>query len=780
MAHDARIAPLSAGDVRRMAGAQVVPDLRACVKELVENALDAGATSIEVRWKEYGLDAIEVIDNGSGIAKENYDVIGRRHHTSKLSSFEDLAHVQTFGFRGEALASLSTAKDAPMGTLLELASDGSLVSSEKRVARQRGTTVTLTDLLTSLPVRRRELERHVKREYNKAFAMLQAYALITQGVRWASYVTLRDGKRVSQLLVSASHGPKYLQANVAALFGAKASASMQPIDVTLSLPSHTVRVHGLVSKPMPGSGRSSGDRQYFYINGRPWDSSKMAHLFNQVYRTFNATQYPCIIVNLAMDTQTYDVNVSPDKRQVLLHEEAALLEQVREALETEFSPSRGVLPVHHISEPTKRTAPILDEEDTEPSKVRRSTRDTISVAQASWSQTSTPLPSQETPPTSSQRSSTSMQEQFQRAVQNFAHKTRAVAVAEHALEYEESEEEEAECNDMTVQVNEALSHIEKVASPPGHATIDELSRPSPVPISSDHEEAPRRGRIPSPPITVRTQDCEVERPTEVVTPTLPSDKVAMNLAALRARIGSVSRPHIPRTWEGADVSRPEQEAVAALERVISKSDFASMAIVGQFNLGFIIARRTTSDMDDLFIIDQHAADEKYNFEKLQRETRLHSQRLLLAQRLELAPSDELVAREHAAWLRMNGFEIEVDEDAPPGSRIQLLSKPVSKDTVFDLHDFEELLSQLRDTSSYGVERVRCSKVQEMLASRACRKSIMVGSALDRRQMHSVVKHMGETEQPWNCPHGRPTMRHLTTIPAPSPSHRLAWTILGGL
>lgn len=672
-----------------------------------------------------------------------------------------------------------------MGTLLELASDGSLVSSEKRVARQvrllpsspqRGTTVTLTDLLTSLPVRRRELERHVKREYNKAFAMLQAYALITQGVRWASYVTLRDGKRVSQLLVSASHGPKYLQANVAALFGAKASASMQPIDVTLSLPSHTVRVHGLVSKPMPGSGRSSGDRQYFYINGRPWDSSKMAHLFNQVYRTFNATQYPCIIVNLAMDTQTYDVNVSPDKRQVLLHEEAALLEQVREALETEFSPSRGVLPVHHISEPTKRTAPILDEEDTEPSKVRRSTRDTISVAQASWSQTSTPLPSQETPPTSSQRSSTSMQEQFQRAVQNFAHKTRAVAVAEHALEYEESEEEEAECNDMvqpgsslhmddeempdtqaedglpcpqehdaivttddedafpcadeeipmahddgdnsddsggddngddndnevsaspsptsrlpsegemqTVQVNEALSHIEKVASPPGHATVDELSRPSPVPISSDHEEAPRRGRIPSPPITVRTQDCEVERPTEVVTPTLPSDKVAMNLAALRARIGSVSRPHIPRTWEGADVSRPEQEAVAALERVISKSDFASMAIVGQFNLGFIIARRTTSDMDDLFIIDQHAADEKYNFEKLQRETRLHSQRLLLAQRLELAPSDELVAREHAAWLRMNGFEIEVDEDAPPGSRIQLLSKPVSKDTVFDLH-----------------------------------------------------------------------------------------------
>ena len=92
-------------------------------------------------------------------------------------------------------------------------------------------------------------------------------------------------------------------------------------------------------------------------------------------------------------------------------------------------------------------------------------------------------------------------------------------------------------------------------------------------------------------------------------------------------------------------------------------------------------------------------------------------------------------------------------------------------------DFEELLSQLRDSPK---AHIRCSKTHDMLASRACRKSIMVGSALDMRQMRSVVRHMGETLQPWNCPHGRPTMRHLTSL-GPAPTRRAVdWAALARL
>jgi len=204
-----------------------------------------------------------------------------------------------------------------------------------------------------------------------------------------------------------------------------------------------------------------------------------------------------------------------------------------------------------------------------------------------------------------------------------------------------------------------------------------------------------------------------------------------------------------------------------------------MEVVGQFNLGFIVARRQKSMahsgdngadgggreanepiMDDLFIIDQHAADEKYNFETLQQTTKIESQKLFRPQPLELTAADELLATENIDVLRQNGFEIEIDENAAPGqgSKLKLVAQPTSKNTVFDMKDLEELLHLMQDQPTGHM--VRCSKARAMFAMRACRKSVMVGMPLARQQMTSVVRHMGTMDQPWHCPHGRPTMRHL--------------------
>lgn len=95
-------------------------------------------------------------------------------------------------------------------------------------------------------------------------------------------------------------------------------------------------------------------------------------------------------------------------------------------------------------------------------------------------------------------------------------------------------------------------------------------------------------------------------------------------------------------------------------------------------------------------------------------------------------------------------------------------------------DLEELLFQLREAPTGHARYARCSKVHDMLASRACRKSIMVGAALDRRQMQRVVRHMSETDQPWNCPHGRPTMRHLITLSARPRERAVAWDAVARL
>ena len=807
MATDApRIAPIAPSDVRRIAGAQVVPDMRSAVKELIENALDAGATSIGASRTTDARSALQRVRSGrhrSGGQRQRYTqgrlcydwyvlllMSGRRHHTSKLMSFDDLTRVTTFGFRGEALASLcsvadvtmltATEKDAPMGTLLEFAHDGSLKACDKRIARQRGTSVTLLNLLSGLPVRRRELEKNVKREFAKAHAMIQSYALVSEGVRWASSVLLADGKRVSQLVVRASSGPQYLQANMAALFGTKASAAMQSMNLDLSDDDHDddIRMLGLVSKPAAGSGRSSGDRQYFYLNGRPWECPKLAHIFNQVYRTFNATQFPCVIADLRLGRHAYDVNVSPDKRTLYLHEEAVLLERIRVALEQVLEPSRSILHVQNQafeSTPTpseeapKRSAP---EATRDPPKSAR-TETCVSTLSASWS---SPPVSQDA---SASQGVSSMRAQFRQAVQNFAMK-RAQLPDNYVSEYEEEGLDGSDIEDQPISpgspdasLQGETRHRSPMTTPTTPAEPENtVERPAwqrhkrrrlpETPIQAQdldddqpNNEPDRRAQIPDVPVSpgvesppsdweepARPADCppascstpQVDAPhneqdlftitaTSVSTessdeldeeaqPSSPVHVQPMNtqdkgrtvqrstnrssLSAhtvilpfdfqkYRGRLERAPTPCTPRPWQGAEVGVPDQEVVAALERVLAKPDFSQMHVVGQFNLGFIIARRTTPDMDDLFIIDQHAADEKFNFETLQRTTKIHSQQLLRPQPVELAPTDELVAMEHAEWLRINGFDVSVDEEAAPGHRIKLLSKPVSKDTVFDLH-----------------------------------------------------------------------------------------------
>ncbi|KAH8921154.1 hypothetical protein BT69DRAFT_1308868 [Atractiella rhizophila] len=225
--------------------------------------------------------------------------------------------------------------------------------------------------------------------------------------------------------------------------------------------------------------------------------------------------------------------------------------------------------------------------------------------------------------------------------------------------------------------------------------------------------------------------------------------------------------------EEAGVEQRQEEAEEALTRIVDKRDFRRMEIVGQFNAGFIIARRRAAllpprkgqssgeEHDDLFIVDQHAADEKYNFENLQKERKIQSQRLIAAKPLPLSTSDEVVAMDNLSRIRDSGFDISIDYDAPAGHRISLLAMPISKDVIFDDKDLEELLSLLADRT--GREIVRPSKMRRMFASRACRMSIMIGTTLKKTSMKKVVSNMGTMDQPWSCPHGRPTMRWLASL-----------------
>ena len=269
------------------------------------------------------------------------------------------------------------------------------------------------------------------------------------------------------------------------------------------------------------------------------------------------------------------------------------------------------------------------------------------------------------------------------------------------------------------------------------------------------------------------------------------ERIEEQLTQLRRHLQGFAESSSPN--KDAATPGQAQSAEDRLSLTVSKDDFARMRVIGQFNLGFILATRPAAAQgshgkkaEELFIIDQHAADEKYNFERLQATTVVQSQRLVRPQLLDLTAIEEELILDHAgsdAALAKNGFVVAVDQSGAEavGRRCRLVSLPMSREVMFDTRDLEELLALLaegapapgppRSSSAGGAAAAaaaacgvpRPGKVRRMLAMRACRSSIMIGRSLTARQMTAVVRHLGELDKPWNCPHGRPTMRHLYAL-----------------
>ncbi|KAG8676045.1 hypothetical protein FPOAC1_002041 [Fusarium poae] len=374
----ATIKQIDGRTVHQIQSGQVIVDLCSVVKELVENSVDSGATSIDVRFKNQGLDLIEVADNGSGIAPDNYPSVALKHHTSKLSSYSDIATLETFGFRGEALASLcalSTVSittcqqgEAPKGTKLSFDPSGKL-SGTAVVAASKGTTVSVESLFHNLPVRRRELERNIKREWNKVIALLNQYACIQTNMKFSVSQQPSKGKRVQMF---STKGNPTTRENIINIFGAKTMTVLVPLDLCLEMQPSTVspalrvesdndstskevRVVGHVSRPSHGDGRQTPDRQMFFVNGRPCGLPQFAKAFNEVYKSYNNTQTPFILADIQLDTHMYDVNVSPDKRSILLHDQNQLLDNLRTSLTDLFDSQDYTVPTSQLMPFKSRT-----------------------------------------------------------------------------------------------------------------------------------------------------------------------------------------------------------------------------------------------------------------------------------------------------------------------------------------------------------------------------------------------------------------------------------------
>ncbi|XP_075168627.1 mismatch repair endonuclease PMS2 isoform X2 [Haematobia irritans] len=746
-----------------------------------------------------------------------------KYHTSKLREFVDLQSVATFGFRGEALSSLCalakmsiTTRSAgvEVATRIEMDHEGKIIQRQP-CARSVGTTVTLSNIFENLPVRRRSFVKNVKKEFNNMCQILQAYCLVSTKVRIKCTNQTAKGNKT---VILQSHGSHDVLSNIGAIFGSrqvsdllelksplhKSSGELKEVDVLMQelrdeLGDNTIRLkeedikqilnsklEGYISSCCHGSGRSSKDRQFFYVNSRPCDPKKISKVVNEIYHRYNSHQFPFVCLNIVTNRETVDVNLTPDKRQLNLNNEKLLLALITKALIGTF----GNIPSTYKMQNTTITSLMIKSENVENKNIAiANVVENESTGNRGSEEIEDDVPTPSTQKfyevlsqwkcTGDTEGATSIIKTNKRkCADEIATRTLKMQKIQEYLEREEpprkvdesySYKSDSDDDDATSHINKESSSyaLENTATGIyniGSKTVTKLEVCKEGLLGHDVLDTNEQ---------IKLQDEEINTENEKIVELDKSDsdddfpKITCNEmktsiteieSLLRAEVKMIEnrqKSKIERLRFKSEINpNQNKSAEEELQKEINKSHFAQMEILGQFNLGFIITKLET----DLFIVDQHATDEKYNFETLQKITALQHQPLTIPQALDLTAVNEMVLIDHLSVFEKNGFKFEINQYAQPTKKVRLLGKPFSRNWEFGKEDIDELIFMLQDAPEGTI--CRPSRIRAMFASRACRKSVMIGQALKKTTMEVLVKHMGEIDQPWNCPHGRPTMRHL--------------------
>jgi len=324
--------------ISQIAAGEVVERPSAVVKELLENALDAGATQITVRLEEGGVKRIAITDNGRGIPPEQMPLALARHATSKIASLQDLENVGTLGFRGEALASIAsvaqvtiTSRTADAAHAWEI--EGSHLATPTPSSGALGTTIDVKDLYYNTPARRKFLKSE-QTEYGHCAEVVRRIALARPDV---SFQLTHNGRTVDHWNVSE------IARRSAQILGDGFAEARLPVDETIG----PLRLHGYIGLPTASKARADG--QFFYVNGRFVRDKVLVHAVKAAYQdVLHGDRFPSYVLSLDMDPALVDVNVHPSKIEVRFRDGRAVhqcvFHAVQRALAQTSATSHGSVP----------------------------------------------------------------------------------------------------------------------------------------------------------------------------------------------------------------------------------------------------------------------------------------------------------------------------------------------------------------------------------------------------------------------------------------------------
>ena len=653
-----KIAVLDQQTIDKIAAGEVVERPASVVKELVENAIDAGATQVTVEIKEGGIGYIRITDNGSGMEKDDIPVAFLRHSTSKIRSADDLLGVSSLGFRGEALSSISAVamvelitktKENDLGSRCCI--EGGVQKSLEEIGAPDGTTFIIRNLFYNTPARKKFL----KSEMSEASAIHELMTHLAMSHPEVGFKVLIGG----QMRIQTS-GNGNLKDVIYHLYGRDVAMRLIEVDREEG-PLH---VRGFLGKPEI----SRGNRNYenYFVNGRYVKSKIIAKGIEDGYKTFMMQhRYPFVCLDIRMDGKMLDVNVHPTKMELRFSNQN-LVYDLLERMTKDALSGRELIPEVTLDEPKKQVVTLekAPQSAAVPQPMRPAERSTANPAMKLT------MPTEQRSPV------------------------------------------------QTVREPESTYQVQK---PEQKVPLEKMwTTPEP-------QKEP-----------VKPQDKNLEYFMEQMRKRVEE--------RYKAPEQPVAAPEAPAPDEQPP-QKPEQLDLFD-GKLLSKEAAVHHVIIGQlFDTYWLVQFG-----EKLYIIDQHAAHEKVLYERLMKDLRnrtFQSQMLSPPIILNLSMQEEELFLKYRSCFTEMGFEIEEFGEKAYAVR----AVPANLPGVARREILMELLDSLSDITGSG----NSESLMDKVASMSCKAAVKGNHQMSAMEAKALIDELLSLENPYNCPHGRPTI-----------------------
>ena len=766
-----------------------IPSLPDIIKELVDNSIDSGANKIRLEIIDGGIEEIIICDNGSGISSSSFESLCNRGTTTKINSFDDVFSLSSFGFRGQALSAICTLCDITLITktkdketiyIVTYDNDGKILNqgeineknndmflSQRKIWNNiSGTIFLITNIYKNNKLRKEMMSKQKMNYVNEIIDLMQSYTIINLKVNFEFYSQLNQ---VNKLLIRTSDKDDSMIKRIEIVFGKNFVDKL----INIQFENEYVKFYGYISKDVQSGSKYNKSKatKIYYVNNRRIDNIKMIDkVILNVYRKYNKDSNPIRIISVTLPVGSFDINLGEKKNEVVFKYEKEIVEFFEQKIE-QFHEERVKLCSVNQSMDLKGNnevmATFLNRKIKDDNIIIKKRNDEMRN-QSDYVKDIVNIESQPIKEKKIQGGSinnkvyskTEVKEHYQ-----FNH----IEIDNDDISFQDKKEDTIKKEPIILNnkptINKKLELLKRFSinnnkNNQEKETKTEIKRCNPKlallqKYSSSFGPQSSMNYIKEDPPKMDTQANEEEK-NENTEYTIDLSKIEINS---KERF-DIYMDDLPSHQYFKSEHSPKQQSLTL--KTIEKNDFINMNIIGQFNKGFIITKLNTH----LFIIDQHASDEKSNYEHLLNELKLSKQPTIAPIKVELLS----IAEKNTIYSQKDiysqlGFDIKKDMD-----ELYLLSFPSIYSYSFKYEDFINIFHKLQDKNFKLAEKEELIKklflsdsVLRYIATKACRMSIMVGDELTKTKMKSIVRKMADLLSPWNCPHGRPTMRFLYNL-----------------